>query len=349
MTPYWQSDDGRHTLYHGDCLAWLATVEDASIDLAVVDPPYYRVKGDWWDRQWDTPDGFLVWVDRLCEQWQRVLKPNGSLYCFASPKMSARVECAIAERFNVLNRIRWAKPAYSTKAEMFDKDTMRAFFPASEEIVFAEQQGQELTEGDRPVWSRAIEAVRIRAGLSRQDVSEFVVGTRSGACWNWEAGIRFPDDQHWDKLCHCLPGLLLRDDAVPEWDGPQLQRREIRRPFFASPDAPYTDVWEFPTVQAYPGKHPCEKPQELIRHIIRTSSRPDALVLDCTGGSGSTAVAAKALGRRSVTCEIEEKWCRRARRNIEAGAMIGLPAGMVDGDAKRLPRAAPEDQLALTL
>lgn len=324
--PYWQSPDGRHTLYHGDALAWLATVEDSSVDLACADPPYYRVKGDWWDRQWDTPAGFLAWIGRLCDEWRRVLKPNGSLYCFASPKMAARVEFEIAERFNVLNRIRWAKPAHSTKAEMFDKETMRAFFPASEEIIFAEPAWE---------WNVELEAARVRAGMSRQDLSEAVVGTRSGAAWNWEAGIRFPEREHWDRIRDILPGL-------PGYD-------TFERPFFASPDAPYTDVWEFPTVGAYPGKHPCEKPQDLLQHIIRTSTRPGALVLDCFAGSGSTAVAAKTLERRSAVCEIEEKWCRRARRNIEAGGMIGLPAGMVDGERAKKPARVNEAQPALAL
>ncbi len=43
-------------------------------------------------------------------EWQRILKPNGSLYCFASPKMSAKVEVEIGKYFNILNRITWAKP-----------------------------------------------------------------------------------------------------------------------------------------------------------------------------------------------------------------------------------------------
>ena len=53
-----------------------------------------------------------------------MLKPNGSLYLFAATKYQARVELAVGKHFNVLNNIRWRKPDYSTKAEMFDKDAM---------------------------------------------------------------------------------------------------------------------------------------------------------------------------------------------------------------------------------
>ena len=36
--PYWQSDDGRHAVYHGDCLAILPSL--GPVDAVVTDPPY---------------------------------------------------------------------------------------------------------------------------------------------------------------------------------------------------------------------------------------------------------------------------------------------------------------------
>lgn len=40
MTPYWTSHDGRHVLYHGDCLEVLPTLAPGSVDAVVTDPPY---------------------------------------------------------------------------------------------------------------------------------------------------------------------------------------------------------------------------------------------------------------------------------------------------------------------
>ena len=133
--------DGHHDIqiHNGRCEEFLPTIADDSIDLIVTDPPYFKVKGDWWDHQWDRPEGSLAWMGELCDEWQRVLKPNGSLYVFASPQMSWHVEGEIRQRFNVLTNIRWRKPPFSTKAEMFDKDDLRSPFPASESVVFAEQ------------------------------------------------------------------------------------------------------------------------------------------------------------------------------------------------------------------
>lgn len=64
-------------------------------------------------------------------------------------------------------------------------------------------------------------------------------------------------------------------------------------------------------------KHPCEKPQPLLRHIIQASSRLGVLVLDCFAGSGSTLEAAKSLGRDYLGVEFSEHWCQKARERVE--------------------------------
>lgn len=49
------------------------------------------------------------------------------------------------------------------------------------------------------------------------------------------------------------------------------------------------------------------KPERLLERIIRIGSNPGDLVLDCFGGSGTTAAVAHKLGRRWVTVELSEK------------------------------------------
>ena len=286
-----------------DCLEAMVELPGGSVNLMATDPPYFKVKGEAWDRQWDRPEQFIAWVGRLCEQWQRILAPNGSLYVFASPKMAARVEVEVGRWFEVLNHIVWRKPPFGTKAEMFVKEDLRCFFPASESIIFAEHRNVSARPGGE-AWNSLIHDSRIRQNMSRQDVSEYVVGSRSGACWNWESGIRFPCREHWQKLRDLFPRL------------PRYQ--DVERPFTVTADVPYTDVWDFRTVGHYKGKHPCEKPLDMMEHIVTASSRPGDLVLDGFAGSGTTGVAAVRLGRRFIGFEINEDYCRIANERIEA-------------------------------
>lgn len=72
------------------------------------------------------------------------------------------------------------------------------------------------------------------------------------------------------------------------------------------------------TVNAYPGKHPAEKPLDLMRHIVRVSSRPGDLVLDSFTGSGTTGQAAAMEGRRFVGFEKDARWHARAQKRIAA-------------------------------
>jgi len=114
-----------------------------------------------------------------------VLKPNGSLYLFASPRMAARVEMLIAQRFNVLNRIRWIKDAgWHKKAE---KETLRAYLSPWEECIFAEHYGADgYAKGETGYSAKCdelrgfvfeplrayLDGERQRAGLDVQDVAE---------------------------------------------------------------------------------------------------------------------------------------------------------------------------------
>ncbi|EET7295214.1 site-specific DNA-methyltransferase [Escherichia coli] len=83
--------------------------------------------------------------------------------------------------------------------------------------------------------------------------------------------------------------------------------KSLRRYFSVSAAVPYTDVWMHKPVQYYPGKHPCEKPAEMLRQIITSSSRPGDLVADFFMGSGSTIKAVLAMGRMALDVELESE------------------------------------------
>ena len=329
------------TLHLGDCLDVMATMDAESVDAVATDPPYHRVKSDAWDRQWKTDGDYLDWIGRLCAEWRRVLKPNGSLYCFASPRMAARVECKIGEPFEVVNRITWRKPPFSTKAEMFRKGDLRSFFPASEAIIFAEQSGADSTAlGSTGYAAKCDEArgfvfeplrlyldgERKRSGVSVRQVAEAYqrkTGSRTvtGMAGHWfnHSQWELPTEENYDWLRATL-STLNHDGQYLRLEYEDLRREydDLRRPFSVSADVPYTDVWDFPTVPHRPGKHPCEKPVALMEHIVKASTRPGAVVLDCFAGSGSTAIACHRLGRSFVGVEKCPQYHAKASARIRA-------------------------------
>jgi site-specific DNA-methyltransferase (adenine-specific) len=65
------------------------------------------------------------------------------------------------------------------------------------------------------------------------------------------------------------------------------------------------------------GKHPSQKPLELIERIIKASSCSNDLIFDPFIGSGTTAVAALKLGRHFYGCDINPEYVKLANERIE--------------------------------
>jgi site-specific DNA-methyltransferase (adenine-specific) len=63
--------------------------------------------------------------------------------------------------------------------------------------------------------------------------------------------------------------------------------------------------------------HPTEKPVELLRQLIESSTIMDESILDPFVGSGSTLVAAQMEGRYAVGIEYEERHCETAAKRLE--------------------------------
>jgi DNA modification methylase len=65
-----------------DAADFLPTLEDGSVDLFLVDPPYYKIVRDLWDHQWESPEAYASWLVGLCDIARRKVSPRGSLILF---------------------------------------------------------------------------------------------------------------------------------------------------------------------------------------------------------------------------------------------------------------------------
>jgi site-specific DNA-methyltransferase (adenine-specific) len=339
-------------IWHADC----RDVLPVECDAVVTDPPYFRVKGEEWDRQWDNAAAFLEFIGERVQAWHRDLRPNGSLYCFASPKMAARVECKIGERFNVLNTITWRKlfswhgsGGEDTPARCAP-DALRSYYDQSERIIFAEHYGADnMAKGEAGYQAKCdelrgfvfeplrayLDGERERAGISVQQVEECLAisdtGRKTGAN-HWFAQVQYqlPTRRCYEWLrdlfnrngCEYLRREYedLRqeyEDLRQEYEDLRQEYEALRRPFAVTAAVPYTDVWTFQTVQAYEGKHPCEKPLALLDHIITASTRQGATVRDDFMGGGSTGIACIRTGRKFIGIEKDARYFEIARQRLE--------------------------------
>jgi DNA modification methylase len=84
------------------------------------------------------------------------------------------------------------------------------------------------------------------------------------------------------------------------------------------------NVWRISKVSGRP-VHPNEKPVELMRTMLGRLTDKPIRVLDPFAGSGSTLVAAKALGHTAVGVEIDERHCEVAANRLRQ-EVLGLVA-----------------------
>lgn len=100
-----------------DVLKGMKKLKDKSINLAIIDPPYYKImlrdhKGNKfeWDDQWNDLGSYQEWIKEISMELQRILKDDGCFYVFADHRISAYVQIIFDNLFKLENSIVWHKP-----------------------------------------------------------------------------------------------------------------------------------------------------------------------------------------------------------------------------------------------
>lgn len=312
-----------------DCLEVMETMEEGSVDLVVIDPPYYRVATNAgilsWDDQWASFDEYTSWIGRVFDAVRRVCKPSASIYCFADDLVCAYVQIEFDKRFRLLNSLVWQKPD-----PLMQKGwrASRRYVSCTERILFGEmmledgrpktgtEQIHSLPDCFRDLKDELISG-KIRAMESLgMDEAEFgkwfseVSGTK-------RMGYHYFQDYQWS-----LPTKAIYDRmrATGFWtrDYEDLRRdyEDLRRPF--RPLAMMTDVWTFPTAKQTEDRiHPTQKPKALISRILTTSSRGGGMtVLDPFMGSGVVGAECVRLGMDYIGVEMDPDMKAKADMRI---------------------------------
>jgi site-specific DNA-methyltransferase (adenine-specific) len=136
------------TLYHGDCSEIMTAIPDGTIDVMIVDPPfflnvptgptvidYYIAKNgmkprfrEAWD-QFDDEAEYLRFSNDLFEQTHRIIAATGSVFVFTVHNNLAMIDLAIRRAgLTVLHHILWVKrnptPMLSTRRLQFSHEAV---------------------------------------------------------------------------------------------------------------------------------------------------------------------------------------------------------------------------------
>ncbi|WP_434658848.1 DNA methyltransferase [Sulfurimonas sp. NW9] len=315
ITSYIHTETESSIVAHGDSLEILKTIPDNTISLILTDPPYHatKKKNIYGDTLFKKDEHYLEWMASYAKEWRRVLKQNGSLFCFCDSSMSARLEVLFSSNFNILSHIVWTKPnepGFDGWKGKMKKESLRQWYAHSERIIFAEPA----INGNlhRSPFGEFLRNMRKQSGLSGHQLTELTGAygkvNHGGAVSNWEAGRNTPSKEQYEKIRKAILDTK-KVDYMPPYE-------DVIRVFNIDGTKEFTDVWTFPSVKSYKGKHPAEKPLDMLKHAIEATTYQNDIVLDCFAGSGSTAISALSLNRKNISIEIEEHWVNKISSRI---------------------------------
>lgn len=337
----------RWQIRHADCLHVLPTLEAASVDALITDPPYgINCNGMAWDRPTRLDPGHVPGKRRrqpsenpneafqgFSHEWSsaclHTLKPGGHLAAFAAPRTAHRLTCGLEEAgYEIRDVLMWLQGQGYPATRVLPNGLGTGLKPSWEPIVLARKPLDGTLEHNLALHGTgAMNIDACRLALTPQDCPS--QGRTHGRRITASQKGRWPANL---LLSH---GNACSDGGC-EPDCPIQQLGERHRFFYAA-KAPRRErdagCERLPrrVVQTYKigarneqlceehpvaNIHPTVKPIELMRWLIRLLTPPGGLVLDPFAGSGSTGAAAMLEGARFLGIEREADYIPIARTRI---------------------------------
>jgi len=288
---------------------WLPEVENDSIDLVLTDPPYFLDRmDDSWDHKevslitdycytvqslppgmrFDREQGkrFYDWYLVISKEIYRVLKPGGFFFSFSSPRLYHRMASAIDDAgFMLRDCFIWLYTQSQPKAMSLNHFIDRM----CDDINVKRKLKEELAGWKTPQVKSCFEPIAVAQkqyeGTLLENMRKYKVGLVN-------TNVRIGKDM--------FPANVTTAEEI----SPTIQR------YFLVPKPNRDEKGEY-------NIHRTVKPLAICEYIIQlVTFDTDAIVLDPFVGSGTTAVAAKSLGRRFIGIDSNREYVEIAQRRL---------------------------------
>lgn len=325
-------------LVHGDNLRAMKMLLESHaglIDLIYIDPPF-NSNADYYyspertahisSRQlsaiaYRDKFGFEEYLEFVRERlilMHLLLSDCGSLYFHIDVKIGHYIKVILDEIFgrenflNEISRIKSNPKNFARKAYGNEKDVI---------YFYAKKAGQNIFNDIREKYRPEILAKKFPKTDSLGRRYATVPCHAPGETKNGPTGMKWknispPPGRHW----RYPPEELERLDAagLVEWSKNNVPR--IKKFAGEHMGCKIQDVWKNFKDPQYP-LYPTEKNMEMLELVVRQSSRPESLVMDCFCGSGAFLAAGIRHGRRVIGVDESEIAIEVARKRPELAEM----------------------------
>ena len=299
-----RSSEWRNRLVWGDrkyVLAALANEFAGAVDLIYIDPPFatgtdfsistsitgidedfdkaptmieQKAYRDTWGKNWDS---YVRWFSETIELLHPLLAPDGVIWVHCDWHANALIRMCMDEALGeacFVNEIVWHYRTFQGQVQHY--------FARKHDTLFLYARSEEFT------FNRSFDT----------DYEDTIDSTR------WSAYV---NDQHQITGANMPVQDSRFTRYLRAWERKHGRKPDANDVVFEVRGQAVDSVWDMKGLDPKSGEkvgYPTQKPKALLQRVIETTSRPDALVLDCFVGSGTTAVVAEELGRRWIACDL---------------------------------------------
>jgi site-specific DNA-methyltransferase (adenine-specific) len=292
-----------------DTMKLLPEIEGNSIDVVLTDPPYFLDKLDNnWDYEkvasqnnqyiikslpagmkFDREQGkrFYSWYSDISKEIFRILKPGGFFFSFSSPRLYHRMASAIDDAgFEIRDAFMWLYTQNQAKAMGVDHFIKKMNIDEKTK----EKIREKLNGWKTPQIKSCFEPIAMAQKPADQTYLNNMLKHEVGLL---NTNVRIGDNMY--------PANVFTIDSINEL---------IDRAFLL-PKPTKKERGEF-------NDHRTVKPLAICEYLIKLSAfSKNAVVLDPFIGSGTTAVAAKKLGKNYIGIDANEKYVKIAEKRLK--------------------------------
>lgn len=362
FNPVEEPDQGG-LVFHGDnkdVLAWLlANGYRGKINLVYIDPPFdsgadyvrkVELRGGKGSTKLDgdgytlgeqvqytdiwTNDNYLQFMYERLLMAKELLSTNASIYLHCDWHKVHHLRCLMDEIFgadNFRNEIVWKRQSAHNDSRQYGAihDSI-LYYTVSEERTWNEI----LTEPSPDYIEQFFDQVEPNTNR-RYARGDLTAGGLSGSGYEYEyKGVL--------RIWRCPKSTMEKYEAEGRLHWPKEGVPRLKRYLDEFEGVPLQDVWHDLRVihnqSSERTGYPTQKPEIVMERIIKASSNPGDLLLDCFAGSGTTASVAQKLGRRWIIADINKGAVQTAskrlqciiREQIEAEARMGKQSDFME-------------------
>ncbi len=306
------------------------------VDLIYIDPPFdskadYRTKvtlpgleieqkptvieqfaySDTWS---DGTASYLAMITPRLILMRELLSDTGSIYVHLDWHVGHYVKIVMDEVFgkdNFLSEIVWRNHSAHNRVNHYGNIHQKIFF-------YTKTTNYKWNNPVQPYTDEEIARDFKTEPNGRLFATSNLVVNKAGSKYEWR-GKTLPPNKWWGVSQDRMQRLEREERLYYTESGVPYEKRYLDEVGGKS----CQDLWVYPLDQEVPYKltnessgYGTQKPEQLLKRIIQASSDEQSIVLDCFGGSGTTAAAAEKLGRRWITTDLGKPACMIMRKRL---------------------------------